>query len=73
MAQLHEVPITDRESMLIGFAKAFGRYPPRPPIPTWWDAFEAFYQKMRAEDDDRPLMLRTEPFEYMDDEDEDDL
>ena len=70
MAILHEVPVISREEMLIGFAKAFGRYMPRPPIPAWWIEFESFYQDVRAELDDRSLILATEAIEY---EDSDDL
>ena len=70
MAMVHEVPVDSRESMLEGFAKAFGRYPPRPPVPGWWNAFEEFYAKIRISvdhGDDRPVILRTDGFSYPDD------
>lgn len=73
MAVVHQVEVTSRESVLVGFAKSFGRHPPRHPIPEWWEHFEAFYRELRAGGDERSLMLRTEAFEYdqISDEDED--
>lgn len=70
MAMVHEIEVTSRESVLTGFAQAFGRYPPRRPIPAWWEAFDEWYRELTAGGDRRPVMLRTEAFEY--DEDGDD-
>lgn len=71
MALVHQIEVTSRESVLAGVAKAFGRYPPRRPIPAWWGKFEEWYQELTADGDRRPLTLRTEPFEYDDGDEED--
>jgi hypothetical protein len=44
MNKFHGVHCSTPEKCLIGFARSFGRQIPRPPIPLWWGAFEAWYQ-----------------------------
>ncbi len=68
MAMLHQIDVSSRESVLTGFARSFGRYPPRRSIPAWWLAFEAWYADVRAGGDRRSVMLRTEAFAYDEDD-----
>lgn len=64
----HEIDMSSRRACLESFARSFGEYPPRHPVPDWWDAFDAWYRKHK---DETALGARTEAFGY-DDDDEDD-
>jgi hypothetical protein len=68
---LHEINVRTRESTLEGFAKSLGCYPPREPIPAWWDEFEKWWGDGKASGV-RTIAVRTEPYRYDDDDDEDD-
>jgi hypothetical protein len=39
----HSVSMTTRASALESFASAFGRFPPRHPMPEWWNHFEEWF------------------------------
>jgi hypothetical protein len=70
MAHFHEVNMSTRRAALESFARSFGKYPPRPPIPEWWEAFEEWFATKGAkgtqQDRDAFKFLRTERYEYVD-------
>jgi hypothetical protein len=70
-AQVYRVSAASRESLLRGFADSFGKYPPRQPIPDWWEGFEEFYRKLKEDEVDY-IGLRVESFPYEDDEETED-
>jgi hypothetical protein len=80
MAQVGGVEFSNRRECLEGFARTLGVYPPRAPIPEWWEHFEKWYrevravEKLRKEDDPSvtSLMVRLEAFEYEDESEEGD-
>lgn len=65
MAVMHEVSWSSREECLQEFARTFGCYPPRAPVPAWWDEFEKWYVQYPK----GSTILRTEGFTH-EDEDE---
>jgi hypothetical protein len=75
MAANHGVKFRTTEEMVIAVAKVYGSYCPRDPVPSWWEAAEKDFAKIKAEprlrlppeewDDDEPtygMTLRTEAF-----------
>jgi hypothetical protein len=56
--KFHGVSCSTPEKCLIGFARSFGRQIPRPPIPLWWDDFEAWYQRAHRQQISREQCLR---------------
>lgn len=70
-----EMDMSTRRAALESFARSFGEHLPRPPIPEWWKAFEEWFATKGAggteQDRDAFKFLRTEAFDYAEDEDED--
>jgi len=62
MALMHEVEWSNRKECLEAFASSIGEYPPRSPIPEWWEAFEKWYREHPR----GRFILRSEAFAYED-------
>jgi hypothetical protein len=79
MAQVGGVEFSTRRECLEAFAKTMGVFPPRAPIPEWWESFTKWYDEVRADEnlrkEDEPnvtsLLVRMEAFTWEDDDEDD--
>lgn len=78
MAQIASIRLTSRRTCLEDFAKTLGVYPPRDPVPLWWQAFDKWYKENHeclasdlSTDLGPPgkLLVRMEAFTYEDEPD----